>query len=77
MSKAYKDANGTLYIVLQGEVCGVTAYKAHYRKSSWTVKCRPWNGVKWQATPETAQTDLDAIAAKRGWKTVSEECARK
>lgn len=68
MSKTYIDDCGTRYIVLQGEVCGVTAYKAHYRKDTWTVKCRPWGGVQWQETPEAAQRDLDAMALKKGWK---------
>lgn len=63
----YIDDRGWLYKVMPG--LGSNTYKGRYQKpgkAGW--KCMA--NLSWQSNFETAQADLDALAADKGWRVV-------
>lgn len=66
--KKYIDSRGQKYQVMGG--IGPNTYKARYQKADRSGSdC--WHGVRslpWRNTAEEAQSDLDAMAEKKGWK---------
>ncbi len=66
--KKYIDSRGWKYQVMSG--LGENSFKARYQRPE---KCGDvgWKGlstVPWQGSREEAQTDLDRLAEKKGWK---------
>ena len=62
--KTYIDQRGWLYRVMQG--LGLSNYKARYQKpgkSRW--KCMA--NLEWRNMFDEAQSDLNAMAKKKGW----------
>jgi hypothetical protein len=65
--KTYIDQRGWLYQVMPG--LGENNYKARYKKpgkSGW--KCMA--NLEWRKSFDEAQSDLNALAEKKGWKEV-------
>ena len=68
MSKKYIDSRGWKYKVMGG--LGKAAFKARYQKPHHQGDVG-WKGVAavpWRQSREAAQTDLDQLAEKKGWK---------
>lgn len=66
--KKYIDDRGQKYQVMGG-ITG-DSYKARYQKADKAGR-DGWHGVRslpWRDTAEVAQADLDALAARKGWK---------
>lgn len=70
MGRMYVDSRGWMYRVMKG--LGEDCYKARYQRpehsgdTGW--KCM--RTLPWRKTIREAQADLDALAARRGWKEV-------
>ncbi len=68
MPKKYIDDRGWKYQVMSG--LGSDAYKARYQRPEKQGDVG-WKGVAavpWRRTAETAQADLDKLAARKRWK---------
>lgn len=68
MSKKYIDSRGWKYQVM-GSIGGNT-FRARYQKPDHHGDVG-WKGlasVPWRGSREEAQTDLDQLAKKKGWK---------
>lgn len=68
MSKKYIDASGRKYQVMSG-IGSDPAFKARYQKPEKHGDMG-WKGlatVPWRGSREEAQTDLDRLAAEKGW----------
>ena len=66
--KKYIDNRGWKYQVMSG--LGEGAFKARYQKPDHQGNVG-WKGlvtVPWRQSREAAQTDLDQLAEKKGWK---------
>ena len=69
MSKKYIDERGWKYQVMSG-LGTPSPYKARYQKpgsASWRCVA----ALPWQLTAEDVQSDLDQLAAKKGWTKVA------
>ena len=73
MGKKYIDGRGWQYQVMPGIAAPpYPNYKARYQKpgsASWRCVA----ALPWRLTEEDAQSDLDQLAAKKGW-TEMEDC---
>ena len=69
MPKKYIDARGWKYQVMSG-IGSDPAFKAQYQKpeKQGDVGWKGLAAVPWRETREAAQTDLDQLAEKKGWK---------
>ncbi len=67
MPKKYIDNRGWKYQVMSG--LGENAFKARYQRPEkhGDVGWRGLSIVPWRRSREEAQTDLDQLAAKKGW----------
>lgn len=66
----YMDERGWKYRVMSG--IGENQFKARYQKPEKHGETG-WHGVAavpWRSTETEAQTDLDQLAAKKGWKRI-------
>ena len=66
--KKYIDSRGWKYQVMSG--LGENAFKARYQRPE-KQGAIGWKGlaaVSWRKSREEAQTDLDQLAEKKGWK---------
>ena len=69
MSKKYIDERGWKYQVMSG-LGTPSPYKARYQKpgsASWRCVA----ALPWRLTAEDVQSDLDQLAAKKGWTKVA------
>lgn len=69
MGRKYIDERGWKYQVMSG-LGTPPPYKARYQKPG-SANWRCVAALPWRLTAENAQSDLDQLAAKKGWTKVA------